>query len=99
MSNEFLKKNKDAVDKFLSEYKTSIEYLNTNTADAAKLIAKHGIFANENVAKLAIPNCNVAYLDDEEMKKAMVGFLSAMSTVAPASIGNNMPTDDFYYLK
>lgn len=97
--NEFLKKNKDAVNAFLEEYKTSIEYLKTNTADAAKLVVKHGIFANENVAKAAIPKCNVAYLDGNAMKTAMHGFLNAMKTVAIASIGGAMPTDDFYYVK
>lgn len=96
---EFLTKNKDAVDKFLAEYKTSIEYMSTNTADAAKLVKKHGIFANENVAKAAIPKCNVAYMDGSDMKKAMEGFLAAMNTVAPASIGGALPTDDFYYVK
>lgn len=97
--NQFLKKNKDAVNAFLEEYKLSIEYLKTNTEDAAKLVVKHGIFANENVAKVAIPKCNVAYIDGNNMKNALSGFLNAMYTVAPASIGGALPTDDFYYVK
>ena len=97
--NEFLKKNKDAVESFMAEYKTSIEYLKTNTTDAAKLVVKYGIFANEGVAKLAIPKCNVTYMDGADMKAAMIGFLTAMKSVAPASIGNDLPTDDFYFIK
>ena len=94
--NEFYEKNKKAVTNFLNEYKTSIEYMQTNVDEAAKLIVKHGIFANENVAKAAIPNCNVTYLAGNDMKTAMEGFLTAMKEVAPASIGNKLPGDDFY---
>ena len=94
--NEFYEKNKKAVSKFLDEYKASIEYMQTNVDEAAKLIVKHGIFANENVAKAAIPNCNVTYLAGNDMKTAMEGFLTAMKEVAPASIGNKLPGDDFY---
>lgn len=97
--NAFFQKNKDAVEAFLAEYKTSIEYLKTNVDDAAKLIVEHKIFANEAVAKKAIPNCNVVYMDGAEMKSAMSGFLKALQTIAPASIGNNLPTDDFYFVK
>jgi NitT/TauT family transport system substrate-binding protein len=94
--NEFYEKNKKAVSKFLDEYKTSIEYMQTNVDEAAKLVVKYGIFANEAVAKAAIPKCNVTYLAGADMKNAMEGFLTAMKEVAPASIGNKLPGDDFY---
>ncbi|MBP3495383.1 MAG: ABC transporter substrate-binding protein [Clostridia bacterium] len=97
--SEFLQSNPDAVEAFLDEYKSSIEYLNENVDDAAKLIVKHGIFAKEAVAKAAIPNCNVTYMDGTQMKDAMSGFLSAMFSVAPKSIGGKLPEDDFYYSK
>lgn len=94
--NEFYEKNKKAVSKFLDEYKASIEFMQKNVDEAAKLIVKHGIFANEAVAKAAIPKCNVTYLAGNDMKVAMEGFLTAMKEVAPASIGNKLPGDDFY---
>ena len=97
--NKFLTKNKDAVNKFLSEYKASIEYVKNNVDDAAKLIVKHGIFANENVAKAAIPKCNLTYIDGDNMKTVMEGFIAAMKEVAPQSIGGKTPADDFYYVK
>ena len=31
------------------------------------------------------------------MKVVMSNFLEAMNSVAPASIGNAIPNDDFYY--
>lgn len=95
---EFAEQYPDSVAAFMQEYKASIEYINTNTADGAKMIVDNGIFANENVAKKALPKCNIAYMDGNDMKTAMNGFLNAMMTVAPASIGNAIPGDDFYYM-
>ena len=95
---EFAENNKNAIDAFLAEYENSINYLNENPDEAAKLIVKYNIFANENVAKNAIPKCNVKFMKGDEMKSAMSAFLDAMYSIAPASIGNSLPNDDFYYM-
>lgn len=95
---EFLEAHPETVANFLTAYKASVEYVNTNTEEAAALIAKHGIFANETVAKNAIPKCNIAYLDGADMKAKMQTYLNILSGVAPASIGGKLPADDFYYL-
>lgn len=95
---EFAEANKDAVNKFLNEYEASINYLNDNPSDAAALIVKYGIFANQTVAETAIPKCNVTFMKGEEMKAAMSSFITAMYNVAPASVGNKIPNADFYYI-
>ena len=95
---DFINENPEAIIKFLSEYKESIEYLQENIDDAAKLVVEHGIFANENVAKIAIPKCNVTYIDGSEMKTTLNGFLSAIYSVVPSNIGGKLPNDDFYYI-
>ncbi len=94
---EFAKQYPGSVKEFLKEYKSSIEALNNAPATAAASIKEFGIFANDKVATKAIPNCNIAYMDGKEMKTAMSNFLEAMYSVAPASIGNAIPNDDFYY--
>ena len=94
---DFIENHPEIVEKFLDEYKVSIEYLNQNVSDSASLVAKYKIFENENVAKLAIPKCNVAFIEGDEMKTAMEKFLQAMYSVNPKSIGEKLPTDDFYY--
>ncbi len=95
---EFAQNNKAAINWFLSEYEASIKYLNDNPADAAALIVKYGIFANQAVAETAIPKCNVTFMKGEEMKAAMSSFITAMYNVAPASVGNKIPSADFYYI-
>ena len=94
---EFANEFPGSVKAFLKEYKKSIEALNSDPESAAASIKEFGIFANEAVAKKAIPNCNIAYMDGEDMKESMQKFLEAMNEIAPISIGNAIPSDDFYY--
>lgn len=95
---EFAQNNKEAVDGFLTEYEASINYLNENPAAASELIVKYNIFANASVAEKAIPSCNVTFMNGEEMKSAMSAFIGVMYDVAPASVGNKIPANDFYYI-
>ena len=94
----FLEAHPETVANFLAAYKSSIEYLTTNTAEASQLIADAGIFANAGVAAKAIPNCNVCYLDGADMKAAMQVFLAALKDINDKSIGGALPADDFYYI-
>ena len=83
---------------FLARYKESVEFLNANPKEAAALIAETGIFENATIAEKAIPNCNICYLDGEEMKNAMEAYLTALASVNPNAIGGKMPEEDFYYV-
>lgn len=94
---DFAEKYPGSVNKFLEEYKASIESLNANPAQAAAYIKEFNIFANDAVATLAIPKCNIVYMDGASMKTAMKSFIEAMYSVAPQSVGNALPADDFYY--
>lgn len=94
---EFADNYPGSVKEFLKEYEASIEFVNEDPETAALYIKEFGIFANDKVAKNAIPKCNIAYLDGKDMKEAMEAFIEAMNSVAPASIGNAIPGEDFYY--
>lgn len=94
----FATENKLAINNFLDEYEASIKYLNANVKDAAALIVKYNIFANATVAEKAIPQCNVTFMKGQEMKSSMSAFIKAMFEIAPASVGNVLPSDDFYYI-
>ena len=94
---EYLEKNPAAVESFLNEYKASIEYLQNNTADAARMIAEQKIFENQTVAEKAIPKCNITYMDGEAMKSAMQIYLGILKDINAKAIGGALPADDFYY--
>ena len=53
---DYAKENPQVVEDFLRDYEASIQYMNdpTQRQDAAKLVAEHGITANEAIAVNAI---------------------------------------------
>ena len=81
---------------FLTEYQASIEYLTAEPDQAGQMIEEAGIFAKAAVAAKAIPNCNVCFVSGADMQAPLTEFLTALSTVAPQSIGGSVPEDDFY---
>lgn len=99
VNKEFAEKNKDAFEKFLDEYKASAEYVNENIDEAASFAVKYEIIGSEDIAKKAIPNCNITYIDGDEMKTGIKQFYSVLFEAQPSSVGGSLPGDDFYYEK
>lgn len=85
-----------AVDGFINEYSSSVEYVNENNADAAELIGKFGIVPAA-VAEKALPKCNIVFISGAEMKEKLSGYLNVLFESAAASVGGALPGDDFYY--
>ncbi|MGI6509220.1 MAG: ABC transporter substrate-binding protein [Erysipelotrichaceae bacterium] len=96
--NEILAKYEKQIRQFLAEYKNSVNYVNSNLSEAGKWIKELGIIENEQIATAAIPYCNIVYIDSEEMRSKLQGYLSTLLEFNPASIGNSLPDDNFYYL-
>lgn len=96
--SEFAEQYPDQLATFLSEYKLSTEYVNSNIPEAAQLIEKFNIF-KAAVAEKAIPFCNITYLEGSEMKNAMEGYLQVLFDQKPQSVGGVLPEDDFYYVR
>ena len=93
----YVEANNEQVDKFLSEYKASIDFVNNNIEDSSKLCETYGIIPAAAVAKAAIPNCNIAYVDGKEMKNSIEGYFKVLFDADPTSIGGAMPDAEFYY--
>jgi len=96
--SEFLKENKDAVDAFLDEYQQSVAFVNRDIGEAAAVMDKFGVITGP-VAEKAIPNCNIVYEDGADMIAAVQGFLQVLYEADPASVGESIPDDAFYYQK
>ncbi len=96
---KFLEEHPAEVAEFLKEYKASIEFVNANTAEAGQMVVDLGIYAGAPaVAAKAIPSCNIAYIDGNEMKAALSDFLTTMHGFKPASVGGAIPDDAFYHI-
>lgn len=91
----FLEEHPDAVKAFVDEYGKSVAFTNSQPEDAAKLIAKYEIAAEE-VAKNAIPRCNIVWLHGKDYKAVLENFLGVVYDANPSGIGGKMPGNDFY---
>lgn len=97
VNKTFLDEHKDLVDTFLTEHEASIQFTETDTDAAAELIAAAGIVAKAPIAKKALPYCSIEYVDGEEMKAALSGYLNVLFEQNPNSVGGALPDDAFYY--
>ena len=94
---EFLEEKEAAVKSFLEDHKASAEAINADPTTGAALAVEAQIVAKEPVAQKAIPNCNITYIDKEEMKQALSGYLDVLFHQDSLSIGGGLPESDFYY--
>lgn len=95
--NEFIEAHPEALEKFMVDYKASVEFVNANTDEAAVLVGKYDIVA-EGVAKKALPQCHIVYITGEEMKANIETYLNVLLSSDPTSIGGALPDESFYYI-
>lgn len=93
----FVNEHPEAIEQFLREYEKSSAFVNENIDEAAKLIVDVGILGNVEIAKKAIPNCNISFSKGEAMHKAVEGMLAVLFEANSKSIGGKLPDKDFYY--
>lgn len=93
----YVEANPAAVEKFLSEYKASIEFATTNIDEVATYCETYGIAPKAAIAKKSIPTCNLCYVTGKEMKDNVKGYFSVLFNADPTSIGGKLPADDLYY--
>ena len=96
---DYIEENPQGVQAFLSAYEDSIAYMSdpTNLDAAAGLVAQYGITANANIAKAAIPQCNLVCLTGDEMKSVLEAYYQVLFDADPTSIGGALPYNSFYY--
>ncbi len=92
----FLDEHKEAVAGFLKDHAESVEFVDSQTETAAEYTAEAGIIEKAPVALKAIPFCNIVCISGEEMKNALSGYLQVLYDQDPASVGGELPADDFY---
>lgn len=93
---EFAETNPSAVEAFMEHYAESVDFVDNNVDDAAELVGKYEIVTAE-VAKKAIPACNITFIAGEEMQEKLSGYLEVLYEQNPKAVGGALPADDFYY--
>jgi NitT/TauT family transport system substrate-binding protein len=82
---------------FLEEYKASVDFINNNMDEASAIIAEQEIVPSAQIAKAAIPNCNITLITGEQMKSIAQQNLSVLFKADPKSVGGAIPDGNFYY--
>ena len=92
----FIDENPEAVSAFMDAYAQSVAYANEHVEETAALIGQYDIVP-EAVARAALPQCAIVYIDGAEMKQALSGYLQVLFDQDPASVGGAMPDEAFYF--
>ena len=93
---EFAQEHPGIVEDFMERYQESVSYVNDYTEETAKLIGNYDIVPEE-IAKKALPECNIVYIDGAEMKEKLSGYLEVLEQENPQAVGGALPSDEFYY--
>ena len=96
---EFCAQYPQTVKDFMEAYAASIALAQTDVTGTAALCERYGLIPKAALAEKAIPYCGLAYVDGDEMKAQLSGYLQVMFDADPKSIGGKLPGDDFYYVK
>lgn len=94
--SDFIDAQPEAVEAFLADYAASVEYVNANPADAARLIESYDIVPAA-VAEKALPACNICFIRGREMMEKLSGYLAVLYDADPAAVGGALPDEAFYY--
>lgn len=96
VNKNFVTNRQKELDIFVNKYKESVEFVNTQVDEAAKLVAKHQLVPNEEIAKEAIPKCNIVFIDSQNSKASLEKFYEIISKIEPKSVGGKLPDEAFY---
>ncbi len=96
---DFAEQNPEKVAAFLDAYKASVELVNSDVDTASQLVQDNGVMPKAAVAKRAIPNCHIVFVEGEEMRAQIEPLYALLFAANPASIGGQMPDDAFYYAR
>lgn len=94
---DFAEQNKAAIDAFLAEYKTSVDFTAADVDGAAALCEQYGIIPKAAVAKQAIPRCSITCVTGADMQKIATENLNVLLNADMKAVGGKMPSNDFWY--
>jgi NitT/TauT family transport system substrate-binding protein len=94
---QFAQERPEAVQTFLRDYAESAEYVNAHVEESARWMEQFAILPKAAVAERALPNCHIVCIDGTPMRRQIEPLLGIWFAANPASVGGEMPGEDFYY--
>lgn len=96
LRQQYLEEHERLAEEFVRHQDDSVKKALNQIGDTAKLVVKYGIIENEEIAKKAIPYCGLSCTRNEDMRRAVNGYLTVLSSMDAASIGGSVPDEHFY---
>ena len=96
VTKAFAEENPESVEQFLLDYARSVEFVNSDLDAASLLIEKFGIIKAQ-VAKKALPYCQIVLITGDELRESLDVYLEALYSQNPKSVGGEVPGDAFYF--
>lgn len=97
INKEFADNNKKFVKEFLELYEQSVNFVNSNPAEASVLVEKNEIINNAALVEKAIPYCSIVYKNAQDAKGEINAFLQVLFDSDNKSVGGKLPDESFYY--
>ncbi|MFP4555270.1 MAG: ABC transporter substrate-binding protein [Bacteroidales bacterium] len=97
IKNETIKNYPERVTEMLKSYKASTKWVNQFPDTAAKLVVKHGILPNFDVAYHAIPRSNLKFAKAKDIRGEIEAYLNIFYQMNPDIIGGKIPDENFYH--
>lgn len=94
---DFLKEHPEVVKTFMKHYESSVNYVNEHPEEMSVSVEKYGIVKAQIAAK-AIPYCNLKFIDGQDLKDTLGGYLDVLFEQDASSVGGAIPGDDFYFI-
>ena len=95
---DVVKKKAEKVAAFMADYAASVQFVQENAGEAAKLIEEYSIVPKAAIAEKALPACNIVFIDGEKMKTLAEAYFELLFEFDPKTVGGKLPAEDFYYL-
>lgn len=97
VQKEFANEHKELVQKFIEEYKASIDFVNSEHEKSSVLMEKYKILPNAVIALKAIPYSSIVYMEATEVRESLDAYYQILFDFEPKSIGGKLADDGFYY--
>jgi len=96
--NDYLQQNPKLVKQFMKDYADSVKFVNSDTDQAALLMAEHKIVASDKIALQAIPRSGISFVTGEECRDMFRKYFQVLYEGNPQSVGGALPDDAIYYI-
>lgn len=99
VQKQFIQEHPELVEKMMQDYAASVDFVVSNTENAATLIEENGIIGSAAIAKQAIPRCQISFITGQEAKDILSEYFDLLFKSNPASVGGALPDEGLYLIQ